>query len=94
MAGYKEYYFHPNSLLRLLTHYTDGAVPMRGECLGMMTNRYLGRTIGLLVESDEWDTPQPLHIRYDGKRIATWTQDGAAPHMEFNQKEDTPVRQN
>lgn len=96
MAGKKEYFFSPNSIIRLLTHYTDGAVPMKGEVKDMLVNPYLGRVIGLLVESNEWqdEDVKPLHVRYDGKRIATWTQDGSEQHMEFEQKNEAPRFQN
>jgi hypothetical protein len=96
MAGKKDFVFHPNSLVRLLCHYTDGAVPMRGEVKDMLVNPYLGRVIGLLVESNEWkdNDIHPLQVRYDGKRIATWVQGGEEGHMTFEQRAETPARQN
>lgn len=94
MAGTKEFFFKPDALLRLLTHYTDGEVPMNGEVTDFLVNEHLGRAIGLLVLSHEWQTPEPLHIRYDGKRIASWTQDSSNEGYSFEQREETPSRQN
>lgn len=88
MAGQKSFIFDPQDLYNLLVHYTDGAVPLNGKVVVPLVNPLLMRMVGLLVESDEWTTPVPLHIRYDGKRIASWQQ-GAEPSA-FQQKNETP----
>lgn len=72
---------------------------MNGECKGMLVHPLLQRTIGLLVESDEWETDEPLHVRYDGKRIATWTKDKSDAenkqnHMVFEERNEAPKWQN
>jgi len=74
--------FDANSLLKLLTHYSDGALPLDGELKSAGVNPYLERVIGLEVLSNEWDEVevkaesghlQPLHIRYEGKKVLSWS---------------------
>lgn len=86
----KEYYFDPQDLKELLTHYSDGAVPLNGIVMNVGVSALLQRMIMLEVESDEWEDATPVHIRYDQhKRMATWKQDSGT-QMEFDQKNETP----
>jgi len=78
----------PACILELLTHYTDGRVPLNCRLLEVGVGNFLDRHIGLLVESDQWgdetlfasDTQDkrnvgeyaPLHIRYEGKKVLSW----------------------
>jgi len=91
VAGQKSFIFDPQDLYNLLVHYTDGAIPLKGRVLAPLVNQNLPRFVGLLVESDEWDTPEPFHIRYDGARTATW-QKGMEAH-DWREREETPARQ-
>lgn len=88
MAGQKTFIFDPQDLYALITHYTDGAVPLYGKIQGVARNKYLDRVIGLLVDSDEWQTEEPLHIRYDGRMTATWTQ--GQERADWAEREETP----
>ena len=91
MAGTREYFFEPDVLIRLLTHYSDGAVPMNGEVVDFLVHPIMDRKIGLNVLSDEWDNSEPLQIHYDGRRISSWQQgDG---DLNFQQKNETPKLQ-
>lgn len=93
MAGTKEYHFHPNVLLRLLTNYTDGEVPMAAEAVDVLMNPNLGRVVGIIALSPEWQSQDQLHIRYDGKRIATWGQRNGQGQMEWGERAETPKLQ-
>ena len=88
MAGQKGFIFDPQDAYNLLIHYMDGELPLNGKVLQAGVNVYLPRMAQFLVESQEWTTNEPLQIRYDGKRVASWTAGQAA--MEFEQREDTP----
>lgn len=98
--------FEPNDLLRLITHYTDGAVPLNGQVRNVAVSTRLPRWIGLEVESDEWANDEgailrgpgglelgqrPLHIRYEGKKIVSWG--GPQDEMQWRQANETPSRQ-
>lgn len=91
MPGTKEYYFEGNDLLQLLCHYTDGGVPLNGNVTEIMVHRAMFRKVGLLVDSDEWQTADPLFLGYDGKRTMSWAKgDG---DVVWEEKNDTPNRQ-
>jgi hypothetical protein len=90
--GTKEFEFSGQDLAQLLTHYTDGLVPMNGEVTAILQHPQMVRKIGLAVRSDEWDTIEPLFLQYDGKRVASWTKaDGGEPT--WQELNETPNRQ-
>ena len=73
------------SIIRLLTHYTNGTVPLDCEALGIGVSQYLQRWIGIETRSAQWPEGDavahgnvddvgyyPLHIRYDGSHIVKW----------------------
>jgi hypothetical protein len=91
MAWQKIFMFDPRDLLRLVTHYTDGEVPLDAEVGEVGFNPYLERMIGIEVESPEWETTEPLHIRYDCRKVLSWTKDGSQP--EWGESPDSPKRQ-
>ena len=92
MAGSKTFVFDPRDLLMLLTHYMDGVIPLDSTCNFAGFNPYLNRYIGLSVDSKEWTTMEPLHIRYDGRKILSWSKkDG--DEMVWEKTPDTPGRQ-
>ena len=78
-------YFDADSLLRLMTHYTEGEVPLDSKLIEAGVSAKLGRWIGLLVESDEWKGIEldvvggglkPLQVRYEGKKVLSWGANG------------------
>lgn len=80
--------FDAQDLYSLLVHYTDGELPLGGEVKEIGVNPYLGRMVGVLVESNEWTTDTPLSIRYEGKRIASWVE--GQEGMKFETRNETP----
>jgi hypothetical protein len=83
MAATRRIIFDANSLLKLLSHYTqdsDNSIPLDAELIDAGVSSVLGSWIGLNVQSDRWDGPEvegghglrPLHIRYEGKRVMSW----------------------
>ncbi len=65
--------FDANSLLKLLTHFDDGVnLPLGAQLVAAGVNPMVERWVGLLVESDEWDRPDPLQIRYQRNKIMKW----------------------
>lgn len=71
--------FDVQSLLRLMTHYSCGEVPLAAEAKAFAVSARLPRWVSIIAESNEWqDTPleqgdgyggqAPLHFRYEGKR--------------------------
>lgn len=78
-------------LLALLTHYTDGEVPMDTEALGVGVHAQLQRHIGIMTRGS-WETGrevvvggqpmgilEPLHFRYEGQKVLSWGEKGAPP---------------
>lgn len=74
--------FEGESLLRLLTAYFDGKIPLDAKLLFVGAGQQLQRWIGLWVESEQWGSDGevegghglvPLHLRYEGRRNLSWT---------------------
>lgn len=91
MAGTKGFIFDPQDAYNLLVHYTGGELPLNGQVRQAGCNAYLPRLAQFLVESEEWTESTPMQIRYDGKRVASWS-DGQGD-LHFEQKEETPKLQ-
>lgn len=82
--------FDANSLLKLLTHYTQDSnpqIPLDAELRFAGVSKYIGRWVVLDVEAKEWDgeLPDPLtgelpfiHVRYEGNKVFSWRQDNSA----------------
>lgn len=81
--GTKTIYIDADSILRLLTHYSDGDLPLDATLLQAGVSATLGRWMGLLVDSEQWRDwreakrtvdggLKPLHIRYEGKKVMIW----------------------
>lgn len=88
MPGQKTFIIDAQDLYQLLVHHTDGDLPLAGEVREVGVNPYLGRMVGLYIWSDEWETDTPYQVRYDGRRVATWSKgDG---EMQFVQRNETP----
>lgn len=88
--------FEPDSLLRLLTYYSDGKVPLTAKVLSVQTSRLLERMIRIEVESPEWapsDTGVPIEIRYEAvrsRRMVKWDEKGTP--IEWEETPDAPKR--
>jgi len=87
-------------LLNLLTHYTDGDVPLDAEPLFVGFNKYLQRMVGIFTRSRQWrharvdpvtGVAKPLHIRYEGKKIMSWHQRPEEPTT-WKEGPDAPKR--
>lgn len=86
--------FDANSLLKLLTHYTQDStpqIPLDAELKFAGVSNYVTRWIVLEVEAKEWDgeAPDPttgelpfLHVRYEGNKVMSWVQGGSASTMD------------
>lgn len=75
MAGRRQIFFTAEGVLDLLTHYSDGKVPLNAKLIEAGVNPYLGRCIGLLIESKDYgdeDELRFLHVRYEGRKVLTW----------------------
>ena len=79
----KTIYIDAESILQLLTHYSEGDLPIEAKLLSAGVSPVLGRWIGLLVDSEQWRDwrgaertqdggLRPLHIRYEGKKVMVW----------------------
>ena len=93
MPYQKMFVFDPQDLVRLLTHYTDGLVPLEAEVGTVGFNPLLTRFVGIEVISDEWDTSDPLHLRYDGKKTMSWSKGDKVEHPLWEERNETPARQ-
>ena len=89
--------FDAESVLRLLCHYTDGAVPLDSVLKSAGVSAVFGRWIGLNVESKEWSGEEvlggglaPLHVRYEGKKVMSWEGKGMEP--EWTEGVEAPKR--
>ena len=94
MAGTKDLVFDPQDLIHLLTHYTDGEVPLGGQVTDFLVHPLLQRKIGLMVESTEWATSEPLHLGYDGKRVRSWAKLPGQADPVWEERNETPRRTN
>lgn len=94
MAGIKEFFFTPQDLVNLLTHYSDGEVPLGAEVTDILRHPALERKIGLLIKSEEWDSPSILFLGYDGKRISSWAKGEGQDKIQWEERNETPRRQN
>lgn len=69
--------FSPNDLMRLLTHYTDGKIPLDAEVKFVGPSKKLNRYISFICESKEWENEDPINVRYEGRKVASWDEKGA-----------------
>lgn len=85
--------FDPHSLVRLMTHYSEGAIPLNSELKGAGVGQILGREIGLWIEAPDWDGPidpttglhYPFYFGYEGRRTMKWS---GSPHDEVEWSEE------
>ena len=87
IGGIKRIVFDLDTALALLTHYSDGAVPLDADVRGLGVSKLLGRYIGFKVASAQWrdaDLPldpsgmlPPLDIRWEGDKVLKWSERGS-----------------
>ncbi len=93
MAYQKTFIFDVEDLVRLLTHYFDGRVPLDAEVTAVGVNPLLERFIGIELKSKEWQSNTPLQLRYDGERVMGWSKDMQVKNPEWVTANETPNRQ-
>lgn len=87
MPGSKVIQFDAADFCKLLTHYSEGIVPLDFELKHIAVDTILKRQIAFIGASKQWqDAPLagkeeygPLHIRYEGNRIMVWGRKGDEP---------------
>jgi hypothetical protein len=97
----KRIIFDPQSLISLLTHYTDGKVPLDTIVKGVKVHPELNRTIGFECESAQWSNTiesekspgvlAPLVVRYEGKKTLSWG--GKHEEMRWTDSVEAPKQQ-
>jgi hypothetical protein len=85
--------FDPQSLVKLMTHYSEGDVPMDVEVTSVGFSQFLPRWIGMDTQSREWeerpdDENQMYHFRYEGKKTLSWG--GGQEQLEWKKSVDAP----
>ena len=93
MSLQKTFIFDVEDLVRLLTHYFDGEVPLDAEVSMVGINPNLTRFVGIELKSKEWQSNLPLQLRYDGERVMTWSKDMKVKNPDWSQANETPNRQ-
>lgn len=63
--------FHPQDLVRLINHLTDGALPLDAEVLDFLIHPRLERVLAFHLRSSRFDTHLPLQFRYRDKSVYT-----------------------
>lgn len=81
-----------DSLVKLLTHYSEGLMPLGAEAREFGFSPLLPRFLQLVVESKDWDRPwPPLHIRFEGGKMMRWDEKGTDPR--WTESNEAPKRQ-
>ncbi len=93
MSIQKTFIFEVEDLVRLLTHYFDGEVPLDAEVRAVGFNPVLQRFIGIELASDEWTDNTPLQLRYDGEKVMSWSPQDKSRLTNWREANDTPNRQ-
>ncbi len=80
--------FDGDSLLRLLTHYSDGAaVPLDAELRNLLVNKFLQRCLALDFATHE-PGPQLAQVRYEGRKVMVWSEKGTP--VEWREGNEAP----
>lgn len=74
-----------DSLYQLMVHYSDGRIPLGGEVKEFGYSKFLPRWLQLIVESHEWQTNVPLHLRFEGNKVMHLTQGNDANWNPMNE---------
>lgn len=91
--AHKMFVFRPEDLVNLLTHYSNGEIPLGAEVKNFGVNPMLERMIGLELESKEWEDFNVLQFRYDGNRVMSWSKNMPSEGLDKPQwaKRDEPI---
>lgn len=74
-----------NDIVKMLTSYSEGRVPLDAELNHVAVDSILKRQIAFIMTSQQWPEEEllengkgygPLQIRYEGKRMMTWGKKG------------------
>ena len=90
----KTIFIDAESILQLLTQYSNGDLPLDATLVSAGVSSLLGRWIGLKVDSEQWRDwrgaertadggLRPLHIRYEGKKVLVWGDGERQEHPEW-----------
>ena len=88
MSGIKIIAFSAPDIVKLWIHYSDGRIPIDGELKAMGVDTKLPRQILFIIDSKQWpenekvaggDGYNPLHLRWEGKRVLSWGKFGTEP---------------
>ncbi len=95
--------FNANSLLKLLVHYLqdhEDQIPLDAELVTAGVSPFLQRYVMLEAKSDKWGDvsinpetrePEYLHVRYEGRKTASWQQGNPdAPVMQWQEAVESP----
>lgn len=96
--------FNVDSLIKLMTHYSEGEIPKDAEILNFSVSPKLPRYVSLMVRSEDWPLEDnlwehapselhPYHFRYEGHRTMKWTQQGVTPTWTEENAIEAPKRQ-
>ena len=88
MPGTKIVAFDAHDIVKLWTHYSEGRMPLDAELKALAVDKKLVRCILFIINSKQWADEcipgrdgeyNPLHLRYEGKRILSWGNFGTEP---------------
>jgi len=70
--------FDVDSLVQLLTHYTEGAIALDAKVREVGFSPLLKHYIGIELESSQWRDAEtrPYQFRYQGKKTLCWSNPG------------------
>lgn len=85
MSGFKIVQFDARDFCKLVTHYSEGRLPLDFELDHVAMDTILKRQVAFIGRSKQWsdeplpgkDEYAPLHLRYEGKRIFSWGEKGS-----------------
>jgi hypothetical protein len=92
----REIHFDAQSALRLLTHYTDGDLPLDSELAFAGVSPRLQRWLCFGIASREWtqeELAKPLHVRYEGRKVMSWSKNSSDPQPVWEEGVEAPKRQ-
>jgi len=89
-----------DSLLRLLTHYTDGDIGLGAELLAVAQSQFLASWLSLQVRDDAWQAPvgeegvlRPYFFRYEGAKTLRLNDSREAAASAWTPAIEAPHRQ-
>lgn len=87
--GTKRIVFDLDTIMALLTHYSDGAVPLDATVSQILVSKMLQRYVVFETASAQWEDADlplnaagqlpPLDIRWEGGKVLKWSEKGTTP---------------